>query len=373
MPPKPLSLKLGLAVIGALLGAPPWAEATPTIDCPLRDQPYSVDSPLIDILLSPAAKAAASQVQPSLGRLPASYFSTTPPTFAAIMTIRELAAYAHVKEEQLDAINQALQAVPVTEADRTARCARYDVDAVRVSMPSGRPRLLLFQKITGFREGPSVDAAEHLIRELAQRNGWALIVTDKGGAIRRAVLKQFDVVIWNNVSGDVLTLSERSALRQYVEQGGGFVAFHGSGGDPVYYWDWYVDTLIGARFEGHPMKPQFQEARIDVADPSSPLVRDLAPGWTMTDEWYSFKTNPRARGAHVLATLDESSYSPIGLAGEDLHMGDHPIAWTQCVGAGRSFYSAIGHRPETYSDPHYSALLQQAILWAAPAGKPRCS
>src|SRR5689334_6451949 len=91
-------------------------------------------------------------------------------------------------------------------------------------------------------------------------------------------------------------------------------------------WFRYADTLIGARFAGHPMALQF-------------------------------KTNPRAAGVHVIATLDETSYTPKGVGGQDLHMGDHPIAWTRSIDKGRSFYSAIGHRPETYSEPHHVRLL----------------
>ena len=51
---------------------------------------------------------------------------------------------------------------------------------------------------------------------------------------------------------------------------------------------------------------------------------------------------------------------------------DHPIAWTRCVGKGRSFYSAIGHRPETYTEPHNAALLESAITWAADR-RQRCA
>jgi type 1 glutamine amidotransferase len=31
------------------------------------------------------------------------------------------------------------------------------------------------------------------------------------------------------------------------------------------------------------------------------------------------------------------------------------------------FYSAIGHRPETYTEPHTVAVLEAAISWAATA------
>jgi type 1 glutamine amidotransferase len=74
----------------------------------------------------------------------------------------------------------------------------------------------------------------------------------------------------------------------------------------------------------------------------------------------------------VIASLDESTYSPKGMGNQDLRMGDHPIAWTKCIGNGRAFYSAIGHRPETYSEPHHLTLLEHAITWAAGAGESRC-
>ena len=148
--------------------------------------------------------------------------------------------------------------------------------------------------------------AQHRITERACAFG------ERGGAVggdqcaRRAVgaeaLQHFDAVVWNNVSGDVLTLGQRAALRDYVEKGGGFAGFHGSAGDPLYLWDWYADSLIGARFAGHPSAPQFQTARLIVEDRTSEITRDLGSGWTLSDEWYSFKESPRARGAHILVS-----------------------------------------------------------------------
>jgi type 1 glutamine amidotransferase len=91
-------------------------------------------------------------------------------------------------------------------------------------------------------------------------------------------------VVWNNVSGDVLTRSQRKALRRFVEAGGGFVATHGAAGDIDYFWDWYRDTLIGARFIGHPLQPQFQDARVLRDDQAGAIGAGLPPSWTMRDE-----------------------------------------------------------------------------------------
>jgi type 1 glutamine amidotransferase len=368
-----MNLVLRLLAAAALAGGGALpAAASPVTDCPLRDAPFSVESPLVDILLSPAAKAVLERAAPGrLSNIPSRFAGTTPPTFAAILSLREAAMFTGLKPEQMGSLDSELRALPATPADKAARCARYDNEVPHFDLPKGKPRLLLFEKINGFRDEPSVNAAHAAFLAMAERKGWAIAVTDKGGAFNSATLRQFDAVIWNNISGDVLTMAQRHALQAYLQSGGAFIGVHGTAGDPVYFWDWYVDKLIGARFLSHPMGPQFQDARV-VVDRTHPLAGVLPAEWVMNDEWYSFKTNPRAAGAKVLATLDESTYSPIGMGKMDLRMGDHPIAWTNCVGKGRMFYSAIGHRPETYSEPHYVAMLEAAIGWAAVTGKNTC-
>lgn len=366
--------RLIFAAFSALAFAVPAAAQTgPAIDCPLRDQPYSSQSPLIDLMLKPEATTVIERDAPGLiADIWSAAKSVTVPSFGSIVTLRHAAESNALSDDVWARIDRDLARLPVTPGDKKARCARYDEDATPLATPARHPAMLVFEKMTGFLDAPSVAAAHAALFAIAQRKGWSIVATDRAGAITPANLRQFDVVVWNNVSGDALTVGQRRIFRSYIEHGGGFVGVHGSGGDPSYFWDWYVDTLIGARFIGHPMAPQFQEARVVVTDPASPIVRDLAPGWTMTDEWYSFRPNPRASGAHVLLALDETTYSP--RSGEkDLRMGkDHPIAWTRCIGDGRSFFSAIGHRPEGYSEPHYVRVLEAGIEWAAGAGASRC-
>jgi type 1 glutamine amidotransferase len=364
------------ALTCALIASP--AAAKQLLDCPLRDAPFSAQSPVIDILLSDAAKAVIDKHMPGvIAGMPPFFASTKAPSFASILTFEKMSGMmSGGKAVDLKALDADLRALPVTATDKVKRCERYDDERPVFKLAKGKPRVLLFEKMTGFRDTPSVLAANAAITAMAQRKGWALAVTDKGGAMHPSVLKQVDVVIWNNVSGDVLTLTQRKAFRSYIEKGGGFVGVHGSAGDPVYFWDWYPDTLIGARFIGHPSDPQFQDARVVIESSASGVGSNLAPGWTMNDEWYSFAKSARLNGANVVATLDESSYTPGAsrFGGPPLTMGaDHPIAWTRCIGKGRSFYSAIGHRPETYSDGNHVKLLEQAVAWAADRKGSKCA
>jgi uncharacterized protein len=350
-----------------LISSPAFAAP---IDCPLREDPFSTDLPLMDILLSPAAKLAAERSIPALKRVPPAYFSAQPPSFAAIHTLQTMFLLLRQPKPDLSQLDRELRSIPVTEVDKKARCARYDVKRPRLTFTGNRKRrILVFEKVTGVHDRPAIEAARAAVQRIAAKREWAVAVTDRGGAIHPAILDKVDVVVWNNVSGDVLTLTQRQALRRFVENGGGFVGIHSAAGDPNYYWKWYADTLIGARFVGHP--PNFQDARIVIDERAGSIARGLPASWTMNDEWYSFAESARASGSHVIATLDETTYSPKS-GSRDLTMGDHPIAWSRCVDNGRSFYSAIGHRPEGYTNTQLMALLENGLAWASGEGESRC-
>lgn len=333
-------------------------------NCPAAYRKYSADTPILDLMINPATKAIVDQdLNGMLSKMPKQLIGDKPPTLADVLTIRIMAGeFLPVSKEALDKLDKDLAAVPVTKEAALARCARYDETPPELPKNIPHPAILVFSKSNGFRDNPSVEGASAAFKGMAERRHWNLIFNDNAAVFNAKDLKRFDAVIWNNVSGDELTIPQRKAFKDYIEKGGGFAAVHGSGGDPYVDWDWYADTLIGARFLSHPMNPQFQEAKLRVDDPRNPITQGLAPEWKMTDEWYSFKSDPRKNGAQILVTLDESTYSP--MSGKlDLHMGDHPIAWTQCVGKGRTFYSAIGHRPEGYTEPNTNKLVEQGIAW----------
>ncbi len=227
-----------------------------------------------------------------------------------------------------------------------------------------KPAVLIFSKTNGFREDAAVKAANAALTEIAKRRGWGVFVTENGAVFNAEQLSRFNATVWNNTSGDTLNDEQKAAFRNYIENGGGFVGIHGAGGDPHYTWRWYVETLIGAEFKGHPLNPQFQQATIHVEDRNDPATRSLPEFWTRTDEWYSFKKSPRGPGFTILATLDESTYRP-KMFWKDIGMGkDHPVVWKHMVGRGRVFYSALGHSASTYSEPLHLALLEGAMAWA---------
>jgi len=347
----------------------------PIIDCPLRDAPYSVDTPLMDVMLNPAAASLLKTEAPELmQRIPPMFLSPEAPSLSSIMTLRGATALLRMPapEGELSRLDAKLATVALTDQDKSARCARYDNERPDLALSGENTRILVFDKFNGYGHGEATLAATEAIQAIAKKRGWGVAVTNSGGAFNPATLGQFDAVVWNNVSGDVLTLSQRQAFEDYIEQGGGFLGIHGSGGDFIYLWDWYLKELLGTQFIGHTMDPHYQDARVTVEDAPNGIGADLDRQWVLHDEWYSFAQNPREGGASVVATVDEASYTP-EMSGISLRMGaDHPIAWTRCVGSGRAFYTAIGHLPEVYQVEQNLALLENALSWAAGLGAGNC-
>ena len=209
-------------------------------------------------------------------------------------------------------------------------------------------RALIFSRTTGFRHTECIEHGTAALAELI-----CVDATEDPAVFSDAELAGYDVVIWLSTSGDVLDAGQRAAFERYIRAGHGYVGIH-SAADTEYDWPWY-GGLVGAYFRDHPggdVNPQFQTATIDVEDRFSAATSMLPARWTREEEWYSFTSNPR-RDVHVLLAVDERTYDPRGYGepGGSPPMGDHPIAWCRHYDGGRSFYTALGHKGEYWTEP----------------------
>ncbi|MEM7367856.1 MAG: ThuA domain-containing protein [Bacteroidota bacterium] len=235
----------------------------------------------------------------------------------------------------------------------------------------GEKAILVFSKTNAFRHGEAIESSLPIYEQLASKNGWSIFITDNGAVHNPAQLSQFDVIVWNNVSGRVLTDEQRVAFKEYIQQGGGFVGCHATG-DFSHKWDWYYSDFIGTSFSHHTMNPHTPDGTIHLEIDSAhlQLSQGLPQTWTTQDEWYVFLGSPRDRGWNVLYTLDEAEIDfngniPLLESGKDFGMGaDHPIVWYKEIGQGRMLYSAMGHYGSTFQTDVYQQLLQNAINWA---------
>ncbi len=249
----------------------------------------------------------------------------------------------------------------------------YDTEPPALPADLAEPAILVFTKTNGFRHDEAIDAGLDVFAELAARRGWSLFHSENGAVHNPEMLSRFKAVIWHNASGAPVNEEQRAALKNWIESGGGFIGIHAATDDSHSSWPWYQRQLVGARFIGHTMGPQLQEAVIRVEDAAHQATRRLGPTWKHTEEWYAYDRSVRGQpGVHILATVDETTYSPrlkLLWTDRDLSMGDHPVIWTRAAGSGRAFFSSLGHSAEAYRGDLYRSVLEGAVEWAARRGK----
>ncbi|MFD6324297.1 lectin [Streptomyces sp. NPDC058442] len=219
--------------------------------------------------------------------------------------------------------------------------------------------ILVFSRTAGFRHS-SIDEGIAALRDLGAANNFTVTATEDPTAFTTAHLARYRTVVFLSTTGDVLGPTQQTAFEQYLGAGGGYVGIHAAA-DTEYDWPFY-EGLAGALFHSH---PAIQPATVKVEDRAHDATAHLGRTWQRTDEWYNYRTNPRTT-AHVLASLDESSYSGGTMS------GDHPIAWCKDYAGGRAFYTGGGHTEESYADPAFRRHLLGGIRWAAGTTQADC-
>lgn len=169
----------------------------------------------------------------------------------------------------------------------------------------------------------------------------------------------FDAIFFFGVREIDLTPAQRADLLAFVrDDGKGFVGAH-SGATAFFSWPEFGD-MLGGRFDEHPWG--ITEATVVVEDEQFPAMRGFPARSVRTDEHYQLKDFSRDK-LRVLARLDPGS---IDLKAPLVHRtdGDFPVAWAKSYGAGRVFYSTLGHAVETWDDPVVQQMYFEAIRWA---------
>lgn len=215
-------------------------------------------------------------------------------------------------------------------------------------------RLLVFSKTVGYRHA-SIPAGKIALQEMAAQHGFSIVFSEDSSIFTTANLAHYDAVIFLMTTGEIFDMSQEAAFQQYIESGGGFVGIH-SASDTMYNWPWY-GRLVGSFNNVFNKHSTIQPAVLHVEDPNTPSTDMLPVYWWRTDEWYNFAINPRPT-VHVLLTVDERTYTG-GIMGPD-----HPISWYQAFDGGRSWYTAMGHTVETYTEPLFRTYLWGGILYA---------
>ena len=207
-----------------------------------------------------------------------------------------------------------------------------------------------------------IPVAISAFKTMAQKHQFGLSWTQDANIFTSDELKNFAAMVFMR-SGNVFNEEQREGLKRYINNGGGFVGLHAASITNE-EWSWY-DQLVGRVFTGH---PNIQTGVLHVVDTQFPATMHLPGTWVWTDEWYNFGET-KSTNLKTVLQVDESTYDPTLGYGDPIMGKFHPIAWYQEFDGGRSFYSALGHKPESYQDQRNLDLIYGGIYWAATGRK----
>ena len=206
--------------------------------------------------------------------------------------------------------------------------------------------------------GPSV--VEQVLTGLADAHGWELTFSRDATQLDAGTLKQTDLVVLYTTGPIPLDVQ---ALDHWVRGGGWLLGTHCA--TDTLKDNAAMTGLLGAVFRDHPWNAgDTVTVRVNVDD--HPACKPYAPESTFKEEIYRFQ-EPLSRGERVLMSLDaEATEKKV----EDADKHGFPIAWSRAHGAGRVFYTSLGHREDVWRSDAFQKHLLGAVRWLCD-GRPR--
>ena len=214
----------------------------------------------------------------------------------------------------------------------------------------------------GGQHGGFTDAGLRWLAAEGVKGNFSITEINNARNITEAYLSQFSLVIQLDFPPYTWPKEAEDAFVKYIEEGrGGWIGFHHAtllgefDGYPM--WQWFSDFMGGVRFKNY-IAP-LADGTLIVEDKQHPVMKDVPASFVVPDdEWYTYDKSPRPN-VHVLANVDESSYTPAS----DIKMGDHPVVWVNESKKARNVYFQIGHSSKLYETEGFTTMFRNAINW----------
>jgi len=224
-------------------------------------------------------------------------------------------------------------------------------------------RVLAIAEAGGIHK-PFVDAAKIWLAREANVDGFVVDYIENTEPINDEYLSHYQLCLQLNYPPYAWTPNAMAAFQRFIEEGrGGWIGFHHAtllgefDGYPM--WPWFSKFMGGIRFKTY--IPSFVSGKVIVEAPSHPVMLGLTSPFEIdNEEWYTYDKSPRPN-VHVLASVNETSYSP----STAIKMGDHPVVWTNEHVKARNVYIFMGHHGELFQNKSFTTLFHNSIVWAA--------
>ncbi len=207
--------------------------------------------------------------------------------------------------------------------------------------------------VWGGWDGHEPHLGAELAAALLEEAGYQVIVRDTLEAYAdRAVMAAVDLIvpIWTmGTIGDAAL----SGLLTAVREGAGIAGWHGTMGDSFRDRTEY-QFMVGGQWVAHPGNTI--DYTVNIIDHDDPITAGIAD-FPMRSEQYYMHVDP---SNHVLATTTFSGQDAPWIAGTVM-----PVVWKRIYGAGRVFYSSLGHNRQDLEVPQVNEILRRGMLWAS--------
>lgn len=195
------------------------------------------------------------------------------------------------------------------------------------------------------------EAGALIVRDLLTAEGFDVTVTPDYAAFGDTP-GQYDLIV-PQITGGALDRESSIALCDAVEAGTGVGAFH-HGLATSFPGNMRMRFLAGCTFASHP--GNIIDYHVDPVKTDDPVMAGI-PRFAHHSEQYFLHVDP---SVDVLATTTFS--------------GEHawwkkdvvvPVVFKSRYGAGRVFYSALGHVAAELAQPEVRTILHRGLLWAS--------
>jgi len=165
-------------------------------------------------------------------------------------------------------------------------------------------------------------------------------------------MKALDLIVPVWTQGEI-TREQETGLLEAVKGGVGIAGWHGGMGDSfrnnVNY-----QFMVGGQWVAHP--GGIIDYDVEIIDRHDPITAGL-PDFHMKSEQYLMHVDPSNQ---VLAvTTFGGEYCP-WIEGTIM-----PVVWKRMWGAGKVFYSSLGHVAKDFEVPEVRIIVERGMLWAS--------
>ena len=186
--------------------------------------------------------------------------------------------------------------------------------------------------VWGGWEGHEPKQCVDVFAPILEEDGFAVTISDTLDTYKdRDLMAEQDLVVPAWTMGQIEGEQEQGLLAA-VDRGTGIAGWHGCMADSFRNNTTY-QFMVGGQFVAHP--DGIIDYTVNIAAPDDPIVAGL-DDFQMHSEQYYMHTDP---GNQVLATTTlEGRQSASWVNGTVM-----PVVWKRAWGAGRVFYSSLGH------------------------------